>query len=274
MLCAGARLHKILSSSSRRTLGTVSYHDSQSGRHVTYTNSTPCSRRTLSTVSYYDSQSGRHVTYTNSTRFHGLFVDHVKPGDLLRGLSSVAVLKSSAPARAALPRIPELPVYIESDTSLAASLGAHVFMEFACTSPRARWDELARDCAAAKQNGQHVWAHLRGRDIDDVQLAACILADSGVDLLSLPAVDGDDEWLDEVLEALTGCDVAGVPMKQRLGLRLGCGDAAHGSILDIAARHGVKNFEVCAHGRLAPSPEALAAALTKRGLECPAHFKS
>jgi hypothetical protein len=107
-----------------------------------------------------------------------------------------------------------------------------------------------------------------------VQLAACILADSGVDLLSLPAVDGDDEWLDEVLEALTGCDVAGVPMKQRLGLRLGCGDAAHGSILDIAARHGVKNFEVCAHGRLAPSPEALAAALTKRGLECPAHFKS
>jgi hypothetical protein len=231
-----------------------------------------CLRRALSTVSYYDSQSGLVVSYTNATRFHGLFAEAAVPlGEGLRGLSSAAILHE----RTALPRTVETSIYVDSFTR-AASLGAHVFVEFPCTAPRARWDELAADCAAAKRNKQHVWAHLCGAaelDVDQVQLAACILADSGVDLLCLPAIDSGDEWLDEVLETLIGCDVAGVPMKRRLGLRLGVGGSTDAT-LDVAARHDVRNYEVCAHGRLAASPAALANALTKKGLECPAHFNS
>eukprot|EP00808_Paulinella_micropora_P028545 g32380.t1 len=161
-------------------------------------------RRFMSTISYYDSQSGLHVSYSTDTQVHGV-VGKMKQTDKLKipaGFSSLELADLSLLETA---RSTKLPLFLHAN-SLDLVMkndvqGLHVSLP--CNQPRAHWNNTVKLCDLAKIEGLLVKACLEDALTSDpmqIQLAASLLADAGVQLIMLQGHAGQvDE--DELQEA-------------------------------------------------------------------------
>lgn len=240
-----------------------------------------CTRRVLwpltslrRRVSYYDSQAGQHINYSEGVKVHGHAATDFVYSDLRRltGLTSFQV-----------PGVGEDVSQLSNEFtgpvfSSTPRDGLHLALDFNPSTPRLTWDTTIVSCANAKKNQQLVKINLVGAgelDPIKVQLAASLFADAGCDyfFICTPGDVESSELLEELWEALVGCDVAGVPMKQRLGLRLLCQEAPD-EVMETLKKIGVANFDCCLRGGPAISPESLHQAMTKATIISPLQFTS
>ncbi|RHY29858.1 hypothetical protein DYB32_004798 [Aphanomyces invadans] len=209
-------------------------------------------RRHGTVVSYYDSQSGQHVTYTDAIHVHGLVFSPpttIKPTTAL-GLDSITVA-DPAWKDALVSLAHDKPIYLMYPP-WTPSLSP-LAVDLSCTSPREDWDDVLEKCTAASKLGLPVKATLThafaSTDVT-IQLAGSLLADAGVGIITLDdSVDklADQDNLLEAFEALTWCDVVGLPMKQRIGFR-GSPLASEDLLLQAIQEHEIKHFDVCLQG--------------------------
>ncbi|CAK4081753.1 unnamed protein product [Aphanomyces euteiches] len=226
-------------------------------------------------VSYYDSQSGQHVTYTDSVRVHGIVDEATTAPSALevRGLDSLEVSKESWLSPSIRQVLGEdKPIYIKSND--ATPRGA-LAVDLSCESPRETWNDHLAQCAAATKLGFAVKAVLKNafatNDVT-IQLAGSLLADAGAHLIILDDTDNltDEDNLLEAYEALTWCDVVGLPMKQRVGLRLSQDLSSPQELLQYALTDiHIRHFDVSVHGKQGLQPAALIDALNDAGISHP-----
>ncbi|OQR83370.1 hypothetical protein ACHHYP_14785 [Achlya hypogyna] len=209
---------------------------------------TTVEKTTLGTItSYYDSQSGQHVRYSDAIQIHCIGA----PAAGVRGLASVT-----------LPSPATLPATVAARIYLTSPLPAHdVALSVSCTTGRESWDTVLAAASAATSAQRAVKVVLSDAMVAnpyDVQLLGSLLADSGATVLTLDAGnESDTDVLEEVFEALTWSDVAGLPMKQRIGLR-----ASDEGLLEFAVTGLlVKHFDVCCTGTHGPRPATVAGIL-------------
>ncbi|OQR99777.1 hypothetical protein THRCLA_21790 [Thraustotheca clavata] len=207
-------------------------------------------QRGLSTkTSYYDSQSGQHVEYTNAIQIHALG-DENSP--TIEGLASLTI-PSAIKMHELLPKN----ILVSSEDT---SHGFNIALDVSCTADRATWDAIiAKSAKAVELKKQVKITLLDALDASpyDVQLLGSLLADAGVNILTLSTgISTDTDALEEVYEALTWSDVVGLPMKQRVGLRTAPEEAQE--LLEFAATTlEIKHYDVCFKGNLAPTPAEL-----------------
>ncbi|ETV70762.1 hypothetical protein H257_13848 [Aphanomyces astaci] len=221
-------------------------------------------------VSYYDSQSGQHVTYTDAIHIHGLHF-----GSLDEVTTSVQGLDSITATHANIKTLPlehGKPVYLTYPPWTPSSSSPPLAVNLSCTSPREDWNDVLAQCAAATKLGLPIkatLAHAFASSDVTIQLAGSLLADAGVGIITLDdSVDqlADEDNLLEAFEALTWCDVVGLPMKQRIGFR-GSAHTSEDLLLLAVQEHEIKHFDVCLQGGVhAVTPSHLAQVLDTAGV--------
>jgi len=186
-------------------------------------------------VSYYDSQSGLHINYKKGPKVHGILLPMGLTKDPftqrfsgLQSLTRPAETSLTTPIDATVHSFDEIYVALDSTCQLdILEANENVVIQFQCSGSRDEWDSHIVLCAAATQRGRKVKANLSGAFLLEpakLELAGCLLADAGVDMIILEDDSGeisDGYDLGDAIEALVNCDVAGLPMHQRVGIRLG-----------------------------------------------------
>ena len=117
--------------------------------------------------------------------------------------------------------------------------------------------------AAKEQGSRRVRVTLKNAlevDTDVLQLAACLLADVGVDMLVMEDTHGvgDEDSLTDAMEALVYADIEGVPMKARVGLCIpfaAANQAQARHLISLAAGMEVLHFDTCVGVKQAPTLE-------------------
>ena len=106
------------------------------------------------------------------------------------------------------------------------------------------------------------------------QLAAADLADAGASVIVLAGAtaSADVDALEEIVDLCCEIDVAGVPMRQRLGLRAaaageGVDDADQAELVNAALELGLLHFDACAAGARGPRLRALVRYLERSGAD-------
>jgi hypothetical protein len=226
-----------------------------------------------SSTTYYDSQSGLNIAFTNETNVHAFVHSALLPATV-SGLASITLPDVG---HFALASPAETPIFIPTSTKAelesALAVGAHCSVVLNCSSARGLWDDVLAICASGRAAGMQVKATIQGAlDVDPSKLvlAAELLADSGVELLMLEvSSDFDEDDMAEAFEALVGADVAGLPMKQRIGVCIvpESPDSELIDVVDFAASNlGIKHIATDFDGTFAPKPEQIHQVLMKTGL--------
>mmetsp|Transcript_35182 Transcript_35182/g.71717 ORF Transcript_35182/g.71717 Transcript_35182/m.71717 type:complete len:272 (+) Transcript_35182:49-864(+) len=211
------------------------------------------------TVTYYDTQSGVHVTYSNFVMVHGLMPEESRGKDWrfqVKGLASATL-----PTKMSMDEFrttfdtrntcPSDSVYTPVEGILESTDAASI--DLLVDLPRDQWDSPLSLCSAGQSQGSKVKVCLRNAleaDPSEVSLAACLVADAGVELIMVEVQNEcTEDDLEELWEELVGCDIAGLPMKNRIGLRLQCEDSSdeeaterllHAAVVEL----GIKHFDV------------------------------
>jgi hypothetical protein len=176
-------------------------------------------------VVYYDSQSGQHVSFSNSLSVHALIRESSPEMSIPEGIASLTLPHGSIPpSRFDSTLCPMFFTVAPGQPQEFSEISA-VSIELNLSAPRAAWDETLMLMLSFRSKGVDVKVILRGClevEPEKVGLAACLVADAGVGLImvEVSAAENIDEDLSDIWEVLVGCDVAGVPMKNRIGIRL------------------------------------------------------
>lgn len=236
------------------------------------------SRKHASTTTYYDSQSGMHVSYSDDVRVHLVCYDHSMKGVDLSGIESI-----TSPTFQDNPTV-QATQYIQLNSkAVLESPSCHFAVDFVCSEQRENWNEALDFCAGARKTGSTqvkvCLVDAFAVDSMKLQLASSLLADAGVEILVLQASAGaiDTDDLDEAMEACLYNDIAGLPMKQRIGLRVGCGSGSSietEELIEHALTElNVKHFDSCLDTGIAPLPTTFASILDRAGLDHPLRTK-
>ena len=172
-------------------------------------------QRPLST--YYDSQSGIHVTRSNSISLH----------DITTGITNLDLSTAST----ATLQYQHATNLLDLETSAAADTVDGVSIDIVLSTFTANRTSVVELIGAAKSHQLSVRANLLSAfeaTPNHVQLVAGILADAQADIICLCDTTGtlssDEEdaadTLQEFFEAVTWLDVVGLPIVDRLALRL------------------------------------------------------
>jgi len=230
-------------------------------------------------TTYYDSQSGLHITFSDEIKVHASAQSLPLPA-AVSGLASITLPRGQISVERAESK--KTPIFVptssEADIQSAHAMGAHCSVVLDCSSARESWDETLAICASGHAAGLQVKATLQGSlDVDPSKLvlAAELLADAGVEIIVLQVEsDFDEDDMAEAVEALVGSDVAGLPMKQRIGICIlpESPDSKLVDAIDFAASNlGVKHLVTDFAGCLGPRPQEIKQVLSKA--ELPHSFK-
>ncbi|KAF0686877.1 Aste57867_21351 [Aphanomyces stellatus] len=241
-------------------------------------------RRQMGTVvSYYDSQSGQHVTYTDAIHVHGILHQvPAAPSDVGYGhFNGIAGLDSLAVSNASwfTPSLQDCLIDTSKHVYVACSQDGPLAIDLPINGLRETWDPILARCAAASKRGLPIKATLKNAFASSdvtIQLAGSLLADAGASIITLDDVEdlADEDTLLEAYEALTWCDVVGLPMKQRVGFRPASDATFLEELLNQAAVElEIKHFDVCVYGKEGPAAEDLVGVLDAAGLAHGLHLK-
>jgi hypothetical protein len=252
-------------------------------------------RKSLSdnTISYYDSQSGIHVSYSYDLKVHGLLPEEAAVNTSwqlpIHGVDAVTLpVGKSDLDIAALEGFAIGSVFTQVTETMPGRVGA-ASIDLQVSAPRKEWDSAVSMCSAARSQGAKVKVNLLGShevDPGKVALAACLVADVGAEIITVEAAaesEDAEEDLSEMWEELVGCDIAGLPMQHRVGLRLrtevGNEELEESMLVKAVVELGIRNIDVWLAPHTAPSPapavsyEALRRALKGTEVGSPLELK-
>jgi len=225
-------------------------------------------------TTYYDSQSGLHIAFSDEIKVHAFAQSLPLPAGV-SGLASITLPNGQTSVeQIESEKTPTfIPTRSDADIKSAQALGAQCSVVLDCSSARKSRDDILAICSSGHAAGMQLKATLQDSlDVDPSKLvlAAELLADSGVETIVLEVEsDFDEDDLAEAVEALAGSDVAGLPMKQRIGICIlpespesGLAAAVGFAASNLGVKHIVADFA----GSLAPRPQEIKHVLSKADL--------